>query len=428
MIRNNISLLLALLASVITAFARDYAPADMPNVQVADRREYVSDPGGYLSDKARQTINEQLWQLRRQTSAEVVVAIPPSIGDTPIEEWSEKLFTSWGIGKKDRDNGVLLVISPESRSARIATGYGVEGTLPDIACKNIIERTIVPNMKAGDIDAAAVSAVNLLAEAISDPAVAEELRSNEPDNFSGVDDSLDPQVFLDFIYIVAGIVFLFSLIYFLTTAGKVRKLPDNYDKAIAWRSKVLPFTLFTVFSAGTALPLLLLVVLLYRRARTRRRRCSTCGARMRRLSETEDNALLSDSQDFEERLNTIDYDVWECPECGTVERYAYRKKQQKYTECPNCHTVALALVGERTIVPATTRHSGTGEKIYECKYCHHIDRKPFVIPKKESVDPLIVGAAVGAAAARRGGGFGGGGFGGGFGGGSTGGGGASGRW
>lgn len=156
---------------------------------------------------------------------------------------------------------------------------------------------------------------------------------------------------------------------------------------------------------------------------------------MHRLNEEEDNALLTPSQDFEEKLKTVDYDVWECPSCGTVERLPFKAKQMKYSPCPSCGTVAMCLSGTRTIQPATTRSEGTGVKVYECKFCHHKEERPYVIPKKE--DPaaaaLAAGAILGSMNGRRGrrgggGGFGGGGFGGGFGGGSTGGGGASGGW
>ncbi|MDE6028299.1 MAG: TPM domain-containing protein, partial [Muribaculaceae bacterium] len=153
---KQITFLLVFLISAVfpTVAGEVYFPSSMPNVQLADRRQYISDPGNLLSPATTAEVNKRLYDLRQQTSAEVVVALPPNIGDIPIEEWSEQLFTSWGIGKKDKDNGLLLVIAPEQRKARIQTGYGVEGILPDIACKNIIGQEIVPAMREGDIDAA----------------------------------------------------------------------------------------------------------------------------------------------------------------------------------------------------------------------------------------------------------------------------------
>lgn len=407
-----------------TSFADEYTPEMMPNVNLQNRYEYVSDPGNMLSPEVRDAVNRQLWNLRQATSVEAVVALPPSIGDIPIEEWSERLFTSWGIGKKDKDNGILLVIAPEQRRARIQTGYGIEGVLPDIACKNIINRAIVPNMQNGNLDAAVADATSMITQALSDPAAAEELRSAEPDDF-GAFDALSADVIWRFVRIVAACAFTFCMALFFYYLTKSRKKTDNYHKAIMWRDSLPTFGWISLFSIGTGLLFFLLALWLYRSYRTRRRHCSTCGTRMNRLGEQEDNELLSDSQDFEEKLDTIDYDVWECPKCGTVERYAYKKNQQKYTECPACHTVAMCLISTRTLVPATTRHVGTGEKIYECRFCHHQKRQQFVIPKKESAAPYIAGAALGAMSGHRGGG---GGFGGGFGGGSTGGGGASGGW
>lgn len=424
---RKILVYLTLFISTLAVRGEDYTPKMMPNVNIANRYEYVSDPGNLLLQETKDEINRRLWDLRQQTSVEAMVAIPPSIGDTPIEDWSEQLFTLWGIGKDDRDNGVLLVIAPEQRRARIATGYGVEGALPDIACKNIINSEIIPNMKQGNINAAALGASTLMAQALSDPAVAEELKSKKDDNFSGSMNTLSGDVLVKFGKIIATCAFLFSLGLFIFYVGKSRKNKDNYHKAIMWRDSLTTFGAAAIFSLGSGLIFFLLALLLYRSYRTRKLKCSTCGAKMNRLGEEEDNELLSASQDFEEKLDTIDYDVWECPHCGTIERYAFNKKQQKYTECPNCHTVAMCLIGEKTLVPATTTHQGRGEKIYECQFCHHQKRKQFVIPRKESAAPLIAGAAIGAMSGHRGGGFGGG-IGGGFGGGSTGGGGASGGW
>lgn len=423
---RNLTIYIAIIASFISLRANDFTPDMMPNVNVTNRYEFVSDPGNLLSPATKDAVNRRLWDLRQQTSVEAVVAIPPSIGETTIEDWSEQLFTLWGIGKKDKDNGVLLVIAPEQRRARITTGYGVEGVLPDISCKNIINSAIIPNMREGDINRAVDDATNLVSQVLTDPAVAEEIRSRQPDNHSGTVNALSGEVIWKFIRIVATCAFLFSLVMFVRYLFKGRKKSDNYHKAIMWRDSLPVFGWTALLSLGSGIIFLAFAFLLYRSYRTRKLKCTTCGTRMNRLKEEEDNELLSDSQDFEEKLDTIDYDVWECPHCGTIERYAFKKNQQKYTECPKCHTVAMCQIGTRTIVPATTHHQGTGEKIYECKFCHNQKRKQFVIPRKESAAPFIAGAAIGAMTGHRGNG--GGGFGGGFGGGSTGGGGASGGW
>ncbi|MCM1368904.1 MAG: TPM domain-containing protein [Candidatus Amulumruptor caecigallinarius] len=428
---NRLYIFISLFITFISASAQVMKPEDMPNVNIADRREYVSDPTNILSPETREAINRQLYNLRLQTTAEVAVAIPPSIGDMPIEEWSEKLFTSWGIGKSDKDNGALLVLVPNDHLVRIQTGYGMEGVLPDISCANIIGRAVIPNMKENNPDAAVREAVGMMAQAIRDPAAARELKSKQADNFSGGLETLSPDVIWGFVRIIAGVMFAVGLCLFIYDCINSRKRRNNHDKSLMWRNHLIPFFWIGVFSLGLGLIFFILALIMYRTIRTKRLKCPTCGGKMHRLSEDEDNQLLSDSQDLEERLNTVDYDVWECDKCGTVERFPYPAKQTKYTECPACHTIARTLVEDRITRQPTVRTYGEGVKIYECLFCHHRDDKPYRIEKKEDASAAIAAAAIlGAAAGRgsRGGGFGGGSFGGGFGGGSTGGGGASGGW
>lgn len=412
----------------LTVSARVWNPEDMVNPNLADRTQYVCDPAYLLDASTTRAVNERLGALRRITTCEAIVVVVPDIGDTPIEDWSEQVFTRWGVGKKDKDNGVMLVIAVDNRKVRIQTGYGVEGVLTDIACNNIIGRAVIPNMRRDNLNAAVNDATTLMCDALEDPAVAEELRSTQPDNYSGAVATLSADVIWEFARIVAGIFFLLGLGLFCYDLWNQRKL-DNYDKAMMWRHHLTTFLVTGIVSLGTGLIFWLLALWMYKSRRNARRKCPTCGARMRKLGEEQDNELLSASQDMEERLNTVDYDVWECPKCGTIERFPFKVKQKVYSECPNCHTVAMRLVEDRVIRPATARSEGYGVKIYECEFCHHREERPYKIPRKDDgTGALLAGAALGSAMSRGGGGFGGGSFGGGFGGGSTGGGGASGGW
>ena len=289
-----------------------YAPADMPDVQISDRSQYISDPANLLSPEIKAKVNQRLYSLRQQTTAEVVVALPPDIGDTPIEQWSEQLFTLWGIGKKDKDNGLLVVISPDSGKARIQTGYGVEGILPDIACKNIIGQEIVPAMRDDDINAAVDGATSMIARAMTDPAVADELRSSDADNYEGAMQTISSDTIWGFVRIVAWCLFLFSLFCFCRDLYNGRRL-DSYQKTMLWRRHLPTYFWCSLLSLGAGLIFFILAFWLYRSIRTRKRKCPNCGHKMHRLNEEEDNALLTPSQDFEERLKTVDYDVWECP-------------------------------------------------------------------------------------------------------------------
>lgn len=417
---------LMLLTWAISA-ARDYTPQEIENPNLTDRRVYVSDPGSLVSPEVKSQVNHQLYDLRLKTGVEVVVAVIPSIGDVPIEDFSERLFTQWGIGKSDKDNGVLVLIAPEQKRARITTGYGVEGVLPDISAKKIIDRSIISYMKENDLNGAVAAVSNDVTQVLSDPVAAEELKSSEREAWEKGQNDLSPDVIFTFARYIALMFLVMSIILYCYDAYNSRG-KDRYRRAMIWHGHRTAYWILAVCSLGMGLIVALLAEWQYRRQRNKPMKCATCGAKMRKLGEEEDNELLNASQDLEERLKTVDYDVWVCPECGTVERYAFRQKQMKYSECPSCHTVAMCLVRDHTLRPATTRVTGMGEKIYECQFCHQQKRKQYVIPKKDdgTAAALAAGAILGSMG--KGGGGGGGGFGGGFGGGSTGGGGASGGW
>lgn len=416
-----------MIIAVLAAFGRDYTPQEIENPNVADRRVYVADPGNLVSSDVKERVNGMLYDLRRQTSAEVAVVVVPSIGDIPIEDFTEQVFTRWGLGKSDRDNGVMILIALDQKRARIQTGYGAEGALPDISVKKIIDRDIVANMREGNLDAAVEASAADVAAVLSDPAIAEEMRSGEKDVWESQVSTIsndDLMSFIGYVALAFGLIAIVMLVIDLRNArGR-----DRYHKSMVWYNHRTAYWVLAVCSLGIGLIPAFLSELFYRRARNKPLKCSVCGAKMRKLNEQEDNQLLSPSQDFEEQINTVDYDVWECPQCGSVERFPFRTKQMKYTECPNCHTIAMCLVHDHTVVPPTTRRNGEGEKVYECQYCHFQNRRRYSIPKRDDGTGAALAAGAILGSLGRGGGGGGGGFGGGFGGGSTGGGGASGGW
>lgn len=423
---NKVTLLL-LICFIYTGFAKAQSPESLPNPNVGNPTNYVCDPYGQLSSGTVSYINGRLAKVRKETTAEVAVAIVKNLDGMSVEEYSYDLFRHWGLGKKDKDNGVLFVLATEDRKCYIQVGSGMEGVLPDISCANIIRRFVLPPMKDGNLSQAVAGTVNEIATVITNPEVAEEVKSALSDSNGSEIKALDGELFMEFIFVVVCAVFIFALIFLFidlyNTHGR-----DNYRRAMTWRSHLGTYWWAAALSLGTALPIALLAYWLYRRSRDVPEICDTCGAKMNKLSEEDDNAFLSDSQDFEEKLGTVDYDVWLCPDCGTVARFPYAEKQLKYQKCPECHTVAMNLVMDKVVVPATNKHAGHGEKLYQCQYCKHTKRVGYSIPRKTD-DAAVLGAlAAGAILGSGRGGGNGGGFGGGFGGGGTSGGGASGSW
>lgn len=433
-----ISLIFFLVSCVPLSFGQEYPPvppAEMPDVQKKDRRQFVSDPMGLLSPAVTREVNETILAMKDRTTAEMAVAIVPDLGDMDIETYSEQLFTLWGIGKADKDNGVLLLISPGSRRARIQTGYGAEGVLPDMVCDRIIRQYIIPEMKAGNLDEAVAGASEAICRVLEDPAYAEELRSSQQGSASDIEELKELRT--AFILMISAIILggsIWTLWIFTATQRRLRKA-SNYRKALEWRKELNKLALSTLLSGFIALPIFLIALFRYRFNRNRTHRCDHCGAKMKKLDEKTDNLYLDPSQDLEERLGSVDYDVWLCPKCGEVEKFPFKEPKSSYKKCPSCGTHAYHMVCDRIERQPTSMRPGVGRRVWHCEYCGHDHEDHYQIPRQENngVSPAAKGAIIGgilggALGSRGGGGFGGGGFGGGFGGGSTGGGGASGGW
>ena len=116
--------LTAITAVIITALAA-YTPRDIPNVHLADRTRYVSNPDGVLSPAAETRLDSLLAGVWRSTSAEVTVVAVDSIEGDDIDSFATELFSLWGIGKRDNDNGLLILIARAQRRAVLRTGYGL---------------------------------------------------------------------------------------------------------------------------------------------------------------------------------------------------------------------------------------------------------------------------------------------------------------
>ena len=140
--------LLVLVSVVLTSSvssAQDLT-STIPNPQEVDG-SWVYDGAGLLGDK-KVLLNQLISRVEQQTSAEIAVVILPSIGDNVPKPFATDLFAAWGVGKKDKDNGVLVLHVLDQRRVEIETGYGVEDKLTDSHCRWIIDEIMKPFFKA----------------------------------------------------------------------------------------------------------------------------------------------------------------------------------------------------------------------------------------------------------------------------------------
>lgn len=141
--------------------AKEYTVKNVPNVRLTDRNQYVSNPDGIIEAHDVARINELLRTLEDSLGVEVAVVALSNIGDMEPRMFANELFKEWGIGKKEKDNGLLiqLVTVPGQRSIVFETGYGLEGILPDAVAARLQQKYMMPDLRAGRYSQAMVSGV-----------------------------------------------------------------------------------------------------------------------------------------------------------------------------------------------------------------------------------------------------------------------------
>lgn len=416
--KTIISLLFVLVALVAGAYTVD----QVPNVHVENRTRYVSNPDGILSIEAQTQADSIIARIWRESTAEVVAVIVNEIEGADINTFATELFTHWGIGKKDNDNGLLVLIVKGQRKAVLRTGYGMEGVMPDAIASRIIRNDMAPYFKNEDYDAGTLAALSTIATIITNPdAVAELMSQYQNDAIKPFEFNVDTKELYDYYLKMSGMVLVVLLIaYFvLLVSNKNKTAPQKYKSLHIFKIIALVATIL-----GVGIPVLAFLLAWWSeyRVRNKKRCCPNCNTKMQKLSEDEDNKYLTAAQDMEERLDSVDYDVWLCSKCGETDILPFVKNTTVYSVCSNCGARTCSMTANRIVAKATTTREGRGVKVYSCRHCYHTTEVAYKIPKEEvPIAPVIIGGLGG-----RGGG---GGFSGGsFGGGMTGGGGASGGW
>ena len=150
----SISLFLCLLLSVQAQ--KVYTTDNIPKVHLQNKMRYVCNPDGILSQAACDSIDRMLYALEQQTGIETVVAVVPSIGNDDCFDFAHRLLNEWGVGKKGKNNGLVILLVTDQRCIQFYTGYGLEGDLPDAICKRIQTRDMIPYLKDGNWDAGMV--------------------------------------------------------------------------------------------------------------------------------------------------------------------------------------------------------------------------------------------------------------------------------
>lgn len=190
----------------------------------------VIDEAKILSASDKQAIETKLRSLNDRGLAQAAVVIVPTTNGEDIFDYSMKVADRWKLGKKDTDQGLLMVVAVNDRKMYILTGYGLEGTLPDAAAKRIISDDITPRFKQGDYAGGITAGINRIEERLTtDPAIlkqadANRVNTNANSNAQSNQEGGIPLIFLGFFGFVAGMILTSILGRFfgsIATAGGI---------------------------------------------------------------------------------------------------------------------------------------------------------------------------------------------------------------
>jgi uncharacterized protein len=330
----------------------------IPNPRTRDGT-WVTDMPGMLRADTIARLNSTIGEFERTKGAEMAVVVIRSLDGLSIEEAAVKLFELWKIGKKSRDNGLLLLWSTGDRRVRLEVGYGLEGVLPDGKVGRILDAYVMPKFRSGQFDEGLLAGVDALLSAARDEPV--ELPSQRSESYERGSRG-----------IVAVVI------------GLLAAIPISVGSMVGFRKW----------------------------RRLRRRRCPACQTLMTRLGEADDDALLEGGQQAEERIGSVDYDVWKCGACGHHFTLRYPKWVSGYAQCPQCNHRTKSST-EKVMVPATTISSGSASVAETCAFCSFRREYTKVLPPMQSSGSSSSGSSSSGSSSGGSSSFGGGGSGGG---------------
>ena len=225
--------LIFFLLPVLSLFSQQesYTVKTVPNPRTS-QGGFVTDPGNILGDEGGK-INDLLVQFEKDTGNEIAVVVLPSIGESVPKDFAVELFNTWKIGKKGKDNGLLLLMVIDKRRWEFETGYGLEGILPDVLLHRIGQDEMLPHFKKKNYGEGVRAGVSKILQKINDGVEyskteegAREVENSYSAAGTGSTQSSDDAGMLVF-YFFAG---LFTLTYLSVMIARAFKAPDLKKK------------------------------------------------------------------------------------------------------------------------------------------------------------------------------------------------------
>lgn len=353
-----------------------YTIDNVPNPKQGNANGYISDPNNYIDAFDEAKINKLIWDIEQKTTAQIAVVMLKSIGNEVPKDFAVKLFEKWGIGQAATDNGLLILTVIDQRRTEFEVGYGLEPILTDIVCHRIGTNEIIPAFKQGEFGNGIYNSVKRVQQFIETPEAIDEIYAS---SLQYEKNNKGSNLFLIILLIYGIITAILSIWKYGVAYDIERSKDDYYDKyhrlikqrigCLAW---LFPLPLF-FFSKMLSKRL--------KKYRYARRFSKQNGKELYLKNAWAENKFLEEAQILEEKLNSINYDVWVTADESDILVLEYEGSSRKYTQCKECSYKTFGR--EKTIVltTATYKRDGLRRTYYNCRNCHYKEEIESVIPQ-----------------------------------------------
>ncbi|OIP91737.1 MAG: hypothetical protein AUK55_10650 [Syntrophobacteraceae bacterium CG2_30_61_12] len=192
-----------------------FVVASAAALQVPKLGGRINDPAGLLAPATIRQLDSILEELERTDSTQIVVVTIPSLEGDSLEDFSIRLAEQWKIGRKQLDNGAILLVAAADRKIRIEVGYGLEGKLTDLTAGRIIRNVMVPRFRAGDFNGGIVAGVQAMIQAVRGEFTAPATSSRPGGELSG------------------GLFVCIFLLFLVSRLAQAGKVPGMFAGAVA---------------------------------------------------------------------------------------------------------------------------------------------------------------------------------------------------
>ena len=228
-----------------------YALTEIPTF---DRR--VIDTSDTLEPSQIDDLESSLisFEKTRTDGAQIAVLMIPKLDNETVEQYADRVFIQWKIGKKEQDNGILLLIVKDDKLMRIEVGYGFEGTITDLIASHIIREQLAPQFKRNNYYQGIHDALSVLINKLNDPQQVP-ATNNDTDLKTVLASEFGANLFN---YGLASFFICFAVASLFSINSTKRRASRSLGTGLLNGISVGGFTLFNGYSLHIVLPLLFL--------------------------------------------------------------------------------------------------------------------------------------------------------------------------